>query len=65
MPSELQLQRAIQEIRDLENELKLLNEAVPPEKSVDRIQNFIINTPEPLSDLDNTPYPTKCKCVLL
>ena len=66
MPSELQLQRALQEIQDLKRELDLLNKACPAEESANRIRQFIIDTPEALADETNSPYPNPgCCCILL
>ena len=53
MPSEAQLQKALQEQRDLERELKLLNEAKDGRESADRLMNYISDTQEGLTDPEN------------
>ena len=68
MPSEQQLQRALQEQRDLEKELELLNNANDPRKSADRLTQYIANTKEGLTDQENNPWlgPDGCVgCIIL
>ena len=65
MPSEMQLQRALQEQKDLERELQLLNEARPANESVNRIKQFIVNTQEGLVDEENTLPTPGCGCIIL
>ena len=48
MPSEQQLQRALQEQRDLEQELDLLNKAEEGAVAADRLRDFIATKPEGL-----------------
>eukprot|EP00483_Globobulimina_turgida_P006299 UN06309 len=53
MPSEQQLQKALQEQRDLEREFELLTTAQNPQESSARIMAFISNTQEGLTDPEN------------
>lgn len=53
MPSEAQLQKALQEQRDLERELQLLNEATDGRESAARLSAFIAKTQEGLTDPEN------------
>ena len=53
MPSEAQLQKALQEQRDLQKELALLNQAEDPRQSSKRLQDYIIRTQEGLTDQEN------------
>ena len=62
MPSESQLQKALQEQRDLERELKLLNEAEDARNSANRIGDFIAKTQEALCDPENPWISGKGPC---
>ena len=67
MPSEAQYQRTLQEKRDLEKELELLNNATDANESAERIRNYIANTKEGLTDPDTTwltPVGFGC-CIIL
>eukprot|EP00485_Elphidium_margaritaceum_P023880 CAMPEP_0202712206 /NCGR_PEP_ID=MMETSP1385-20130828/35497_1 /ASSEMBLY_ACC=CAM_ASM_000861 /TAXON_ID=933848 /ORGANISM="Elphidium margaritaceum" /LENGTH=66 /DNA_ID=CAMNT_0049372165 /DNA_START=95 /DNA_END=295 /DNA_ORIENTATION=+ len=66
MPSEQQLQKALQEQRDLERELQLLEKAADPKESAERLMNFIANTQEGLVDAENNPWlGGGCSCQIL
>ena len=67
MPSEQQLQRALQEQRDLEKELSLLNNANNATESVNRLIAHIVNTKEGLTDHENNDWiqPGGCGCKIL
>ena len=67
MPSQEQYQRALQELRDLEKELELLNNATDPRESGDRLKKYIVNTKEGLTDQENNHWlaPDGCGCILL
>ena len=66
MPSEQQLQRALQEKRDLEQELDLLNNAQDAEQTAHRLMDYIANTKEGLTDPEN-PWLANggCSCQIL
>eukprot|EP00484_Ammonia_sp_Unknown_P030743 CAMPEP_0197049972 /NCGR_PEP_ID=MMETSP1384-20130603/24993_1 /TAXON_ID=29189 /ORGANISM="Ammonia sp." /LENGTH=66 /DNA_ID=CAMNT_0042482323 /DNA_START=108 /DNA_END=308 /DNA_ORIENTATION=+ len=66
MPSEQQLQKALQEKRDLERELELLNDAVDGKECSDRIMDYIAKTDEGLVDPENGwLLASGCTCIVL
>ena len=64
MPSEQQLQRALQEQRDLEQELELLNNAEDASEASNRLMEYIANTKEGLTDEDN-PWLKEVGCCII
>ena len=67
MPSEQQLNSALREKEDLEQELRSLEEAADPQESAERIMNYIAETQEGLVD-ENNPWiqsTTCCRCIIL
>ena len=53
MPTEAQYQQALRELADLERELEALAKACDVHESVKRIQQFIAQTHEGLTDPEN------------
>ncbi len=56
MPSEQQLQKALQEQKDLERELELLNKGQDAKLSAESIMQYIEKNEEGLIDEENNPW---------
>ena len=65
MPSEQQLNSALREKADLEQELRSLEEADDPQDATHRIMDFIANTNEGLIDEENNPWLQSGGCCII